>query len=232
MGKTKYLSAFERGMVVGARCTGLSVSRTATLVGFLPSTVSRVDQEWSSTQRTSSLLDTTVGNIGVNMGQRPYGMLSTPCNSMPRRIEAVAEGNIRKVFPMFGVLSVYCSDVVVCVKVHCEMLIFHEIQSILVKDDNLLLVTFALDAFKDVKTRKVLLCGDDSSLFVVPYCFMQFFSPTLVLSTRTIVHICTYTYRCHVGRVRNQNAMPLWVEIPSRRQGGMAFHLCCPDCFW
>ena len=30
MGKTKYLSAFERGMVVGARCTGLSVSRTAT----------------------------------------------------------------------------------------------------------------------------------------------------------------------------------------------------------
>ena len=29
------LSAFEWGMVVGARCTGVSVSRTATLLGFL-----------------------------------------------------------------------------------------------------------------------------------------------------------------------------------------------------
>jgi hypothetical protein len=28
------VSAFERGMVVGARCIGLSVSRTATLPGF------------------------------------------------------------------------------------------------------------------------------------------------------------------------------------------------------
>ena len=28
------LSVFERGMVVGARCTGLSVSRTTTLLDF------------------------------------------------------------------------------------------------------------------------------------------------------------------------------------------------------
>jgi hypothetical protein len=34
MGKTKYLSAFEQDMVVGARHTGLSVSRTATMLGF------------------------------------------------------------------------------------------------------------------------------------------------------------------------------------------------------
>jgi hypothetical protein len=34
MGKTKYFSAFERGMVLGARRTGLSVSRTAMLLGF------------------------------------------------------------------------------------------------------------------------------------------------------------------------------------------------------
>jgi hypothetical protein len=39
MGKTKYLSAFEQGMVVGARHTGLSVSRTATLLGFSRSIV-------------------------------------------------------------------------------------------------------------------------------------------------------------------------------------------------
>ena len=42
MGKTKDLSAFELGMVVGARHTGLSVSRTAMLLGFSRSTVSRV----------------------------------------------------------------------------------------------------------------------------------------------------------------------------------------------
>ena len=58
MGKTKDLSAFERGMVVGARCTGLSVSRNV----FSRSTVSYVYQEWSSTQRTSCQLDTTVGS--------------------------------------------------------------------------------------------------------------------------------------------------------------------------
>ena len=54
MSKTKDLSAFERGMVVGARRAGLSVSRTATLLGFSRSTVSRVYQGWSTTQRTSS----------------------------------------------------------------------------------------------------------------------------------------------------------------------------------
>jgi hypothetical protein len=59
---------FERGMVVDARRTGLSASRTAMLLGFSHSTVSRVCQEWSTTQRTSSQLDTTVGSIAVNMG--------------------------------------------------------------------------------------------------------------------------------------------------------------------
>jgi hypothetical protein len=33
-GKTKYLIAFEQGLVVGARSTCLSVSRTAMLVGY------------------------------------------------------------------------------------------------------------------------------------------------------------------------------------------------------
>ena len=53
-GKTKYLSAFAQGIVVGARHTGLSVSRTATLPDFSRATVSHVCQEWSTTQRTSS----------------------------------------------------------------------------------------------------------------------------------------------------------------------------------
>jgi hypothetical protein len=68
MGKTKDLGAFEWGVVVGARRTGLSVSRTGTLLGFSCSTVSCVYQEWSTTQRISSQLDTNVGSIGVTGG--------------------------------------------------------------------------------------------------------------------------------------------------------------------
>ena len=49
-----FISAFEWGMVVGARSTGLSMSRTEKLLGFSRSRVSRVYQEWSTTQRTSS----------------------------------------------------------------------------------------------------------------------------------------------------------------------------------
>jgi hypothetical protein len=77
MGKTKYLSALEQVMVAGARFTGLRVSGTATLPGFSRSTVSCVYQEWCTTQRTYSQLDTNVRSIGVNMGQHPCGMLLT-----------------------------------------------------------------------------------------------------------------------------------------------------------
>jgi hypothetical protein len=44
MGKIKYLSAFERGMVVGDRLISLSGARTATLLGFSRTTVSYVYQ--------------------------------------------------------------------------------------------------------------------------------------------------------------------------------------------
>ena len=39
MGKTKYISAFEWGMVVGAGHSGLGLSRTATLLGVSRFTV-------------------------------------------------------------------------------------------------------------------------------------------------------------------------------------------------
>ena len=89
--QTKYLNAFERGMEVGARHTGVCHElQHCYTAGFNPrSTVSRVYQEWSSTQIISSQLDTTVGSIGVNMGQHPSGMVSTPCRALLRRIEAV-----------------------------------------------------------------------------------------------------------------------------------------------
>jgi hypothetical protein len=63
----------------GSRCTGVSVSITATLLGVSSSNVSRVYKEWSTTQRRSRRLDATVGSIGVNMGQHPCGTFSTPC---------------------------------------------------------------------------------------------------------------------------------------------------------
>jgi hypothetical protein len=79
MGKTKDLSAFEQGMVVGARCTDLSVSRTATLLGFF------TPNSFPCISRTSSQLDTTIGvSTSVNMGQHPCGMFPAPC-----RVEAV-----------------------------------------------------------------------------------------------------------------------------------------------
>ena len=62
MGKTKDVSAFERGH--GSRCQEHRfVSRTASLVDFSRSTVSCVYQEWATTQRTSSQLDTTLGGL-------------------------------------------------------------------------------------------------------------------------------------------------------------------------
>ena len=68
------------------------VSRTVTLLGFSCSTVSCVYQEWSTTQRTSSQLNTTVGSIGVNMGQRPCGMYLTHCRVHAPTNRGVPEG--------------------------------------------------------------------------------------------------------------------------------------------
>ena len=76
MGKTKDLSAFKWGMVVGARRTGVCL-KTATLLGFSHLAVSCVYQEWSTTQRTSSQLDTTVGTIGVVWNA--FETLRSPC---------------------------------------------------------------------------------------------------------------------------------------------------------
>ncbi len=54
MGKKGDLSVFERGMVVIARQAGLSISKTADLLGFSCSTISRVYREWFEKEKISS----------------------------------------------------------------------------------------------------------------------------------------------------------------------------------
>ncbi len=54
MGKKGDLSDFERGMVVGARQAGLSISKTADLLGFSRTTISRVYRECSEKEKISS----------------------------------------------------------------------------------------------------------------------------------------------------------------------------------
>ncbi len=54
MGKKGDLSDFVRGMIVGARRAGLSISKTADLLIFSCTTISRVYREWSEKEKISS----------------------------------------------------------------------------------------------------------------------------------------------------------------------------------
>ena len=77
MGKTKNVSAFERGMVVGTRRTGLCQELRNYCVFHAQQFPLCIKNSPPHKGHPANL--TTVGHIGVNMGQHPCGTLSTPC---------------------------------------------------------------------------------------------------------------------------------------------------------
>ncbi len=76
MRKKGDLSDFERGMVVGGRRADLSISKTADLLGFSRTTISRVDREWSEKEKISSERQLRGWKCLVDVrGQRRMGRL-------------------------------------------------------------------------------------------------------------------------------------------------------------
>ncbi|XP_042913154.1 uncharacterized protein [Parasteatoda tepidariorum] len=58
MGKKSDVTEFQRGMIVGARCVGTSISKTAALVECSRAAVVNAYKEWTIKQKTRSQIQT------------------------------------------------------------------------------------------------------------------------------------------------------------------------------
>ncbi len=74
-GEERDLSDFERGMVAGARRAALSISKTADLLGFSRTTISRVYRERSEKEKISSERQLCGWKCLVVRGQRRMSRL-------------------------------------------------------------------------------------------------------------------------------------------------------------
>ncbi len=100
MGKKEDLSDFERGMVVGARWAGLSISKTADLLGFSPD-LNPIEHLWDVVEREIRIMDVQPTNLQQlrDAIMSIWTKISEECfqhlvESMPRRIKVVLKAKV------------------------------------------------------------------------------------------------------------------------------------------
>ncbi|XP_042903798.1 uncharacterized protein [Parasteatoda tepidariorum] len=83
MGRKSDLTEFQRGMIVGARCVGTSISKTAALVKCSRAAVVNVYKEWTIKQKTGSQRQTCDRHRVLNTRSERRLARVVQCNRRP-----------------------------------------------------------------------------------------------------------------------------------------------------